>query len=175
MKNTIFLLGIISTILACNFENSNTSKNKSMNETLESKDTSTKNDTNFGEKFVEKSVLNKNEMLALYKTLSIGDTIHVQYKSKVKNVCTKKGCWMNLELTNDKLTHVTFKDYGFFVPKDSKDNIMHVKGKAFVEYTDVKTLKHYAEDAGENQEQIAKINTPKLKYKFIADGVKVIN
>ncbi len=36
-------------------------------------------------------------------------------EAKVKNVCQKKGCWM--EITDDKVAvRMTFKDYKFFVP-----------------------------------------------------------
>jgi hypothetical protein len=70
--------------------------------------------------------------------------------------------------------HVTFKDYGFFVPKDSKGHEMIVEGRAFIEETDVETLKHYAEDAGESEEDIAAITSPKLNYRFIAEGARAV-
>ncbi|HEX9982981.1 MAG TPA: DUF4920 domain-containing protein, partial [Thermoanaerobaculia bacterium] len=39
----------------------------------------------------------------------------------VQNACTRKGCWMELTPEAGKTgVRVTFKDYGFFVPLDSK-------------------------------------------------------
>ena len=43
---------------------------------------------------------------------------------------------------------VTFKDYGFFVPKKSAGYIAIVQGEVRKEWVDVETLRHYAEDAG---------------------------
>jgi hypothetical protein len=79
---------------------------------------------------------------------------------------------MKLELPEEQNAHVTFKDYGFFVPKDSQGEQMLVDGVAFIEKTDVETLKHYAEDAGKSEAEIAKITEPEMNYRFIATGVK---
>jgi hypothetical protein len=51
--------------------------------------------------------------------------------AKVRNVCTKKGCWMELAEGTDKAAtgaRVTFKDYGFFVPKDCAGAAARVEG-----------------------------------------------
>ena len=46
---------------------------------------------------------------------NVGRTVAV--RARVAEVCRMKGCWM--VLTDGALTaRVTFKDYGFFVPKD---------------------------------------------------------
>ncbi len=50
---------------------------------------------------------------------------------KVRMACKKKGCWMELAPTLDKTTQgarVTFKNYGFFVPKDSAGADAKVEG-----------------------------------------------
>jgi hypothetical protein len=49
-----------------------------------------------------------------------GQTVVVE--GHVRRACTRKGCWMELAETSDKNApgcRVTFKDYGFFVPKDA--------------------------------------------------------
>jgi len=45
----------------------------------------------------------------------------VRVEGLVKRACTKKGCWMELAAAEGEGPgcRVTFKDYGFFVPKDS--------------------------------------------------------
>jgi hypothetical protein len=78
---------------------------------------------------------------------------------------------MKLPLVDDAETMVRFKDYGFFVPLDSKGREVVLNGKAFIKETSVKELQHYAEDAGKTAEEIAKITTSKIEYTFLADGV----
>lgn len=78
---------------------------------------------------------------------------------------------MKLALADGTETMVRFKDYGFFMPLDSKDREVIVNGKAFVKKTSVKELRHYAEDAGKTKEEIAKITEPKIEFTFEADGV----
>lgn len=174
----LFLLLISLMILACG---SKDSKQENLRETensteaiSEEKELSIKTDVQFGEEFEATDVKTNSEMLAMYKNLVLGDTIQVQFQSEVQGVCAKKGCWMKLELPEEQNAHVTFNNYGFFVPKDSQGHSMQVNGVAFIEQTDVKTLKHYAEDAGKSEEEIAKITEPKLNYRFIADGVKAV-
>ncbi|MBK6732010.1 MAG: DUF4920 domain-containing protein [Bacteroidetes bacterium] len=41
-------------------------------------------------------------------------------KGTVTSVCQNKGCWMKLDLGNGESMRVTFKDYGFFVPKEKQ-------------------------------------------------------
>jgi hypothetical protein len=142
--------------------------------TTEKKELSIETDSQFGEAFTTTEVKSNSEMLAMYQDLSLGDTIQVQFQSEVESVCAKKGCWMKLELPEDQNAHVTFKDYGFFVPKDSQGHKMLVNGMAFIEETDVETLKHYAEDAGKTQVEIAEITDPQLNYRFIATGAKAV-
>jgi len=127
----------------------------------------------FGEKFTLKNVLEKNEMIKKYKSLKKGDTINVQFKSTIKSVCKKKGCWMKLILNNDEVSFVKFKDYGFFVPLNADSNEAVVNGKAFVEIVSVDELRHYAKDGGKSKEEIAKITKPEITYSFLASGVYI--
>ena len=46
-----------------------------------------------------------------------------------------------------------------------------MNGKAFKEVTTVEELRHYAEDEGKSEEEIAAITEPVEEYKFVADGV----
>jgi hypothetical protein len=34
----------------------------------------------------------------------------------VTDVCKEKGCWMKVKTSDNKITKVSFEDYGFFVP-----------------------------------------------------------
>lgn len=127
----------------------------------------------FGDKIAAVNALSKDEMLKKYRTMKPGDTIAVKFKSKVKDVCQKKGCWMAMELPGGKESFVKFKDYAFFVPLNAAESEAIVSGKAFVSETSVAALRHYAKDGGQSDAEIAKITEPKVEYKFMADGVLI--
>lgn len=124
----------------------------------------------FGEQINDQGVSDKAAMLEQYHNMKEGDTVAMKFRSKVNSVCQMKGCWMRLDL-GDEEVHVTFKDYGFFVPMDIAEEEVIVEGIAYVEMTDVDTLKHFAEDAGKPQEEIDAITEPQLTYAFLSSGV----
>lgn len=126
----------------------------------------------FGEKISEDAYVSSLDAYAKYQTLKAGDTIDLKFTSNIKEVCSKKGCWMKLPAgEGDETVMVRFKDYGFFMPLDSQGKEVIVEGKAFVKETSVEELRHYAEDAGKSAEEIAKITEPKLEMAFEASGV----
>jgi uncharacterized protein YcfL len=127
----------------------------------------------FGDKILADKALTKEQMLQKYKALKPGDTVAVKFKSKIKDVCQKKGCWMAMELPDGKESFVKFKDYAYFVPLNATNQEAIISGKAFVSETSVAQQKHYAKDGGESDEAIAKITQPKVEYKFMADGVLI--
>ncbi len=50
-------------------------------------------------------------------------------EGKVRQVCQMKGCWMQLVPKSATTgVRVTFKDYGFFVPKESEGLIARLEG-----------------------------------------------
>ncbi|WP_395064446.1 DUF4920 domain-containing protein [Flavobacterium sp.] len=127
----------------------------------------------FGEKFVASKVLTNKEMLKKYKTLKKGDSVAVKFKSTIKEVCKKKGCWMQMDLSDDNQSFVRFKDYGFFVPLNADNSEAIVNGIAFIDVVTVDELKHYAKDAGKSQAEINKITKPEITYAFKATGVLI--
>jgi len=66
---------------------------------------------------------------------------------------------------------VKFKDYGFFVPKNSADHHAIISGWAFIDTITVAEQKELALDNDASQEEIQKINSPKIELQFVADGV----
>src|SRR5688500_2602048 len=91
----------------------------------------------FGGKIVADNAITKEQMMNKYKNLKPGDTVAVKFKSKINDVCQKKGCWMAMELPNGQESFVKFKDYGFFVPLNAADSEAIVSGKAFISETSV--------------------------------------
>lgn len=124
----------------------------------------------FGEKITEQGFVNGEEFL---KRLGTKDSLEIKIKAPITSVCQKKGCWMHVDLGNDKSMMVRFKDYGFFVPKDAEGDEVLMQGKAFKETLTVEMLRHYAEDAGKSKEEIMVITEPQEKLSFEASGVIV--
>lgn len=127
----------------------------------------------YGDAISKESALSKEQMLTKYATLKEGDTINVKFRTKINSVCAKKGCWMNVALTDKEQAFVKFKDYAFFMPLDSKGDEVIVNGKAFVSIESVDDLRHYAKDAGKSKDEINSITESKKSYSFLADGVLI--
>lgn len=97
----------------------------------------------------------------------------VKVEAEVESVCQAKGCWMKVKLADGNTMRVTFKDYGFFVPKDISGKKIIFEGTPEVTTTSVDEQRHYAQDAGKSKEEIAKISEPKRELTFVATGVLV--
>lgn len=99
----------------------------------------------FGEEISAEEVPGADKMVT---KLSESDTVKVKFTAEIEDVCQMKGCWMTLKSQNGDRIRVTFKDYGFFVPKDAADKEVIVEGMATMGSLDEATAKHYADDAG---------------------------
>jgi len=97
----------------------------------------------------------------------------VKFAAKVNDVCQSKGCWMRLSI-GDEEAMVKFKNYGFFMPKNIADKEVIVQGKAFIAEVSIEEQRHYAEDAGKSEEEIAVIIQVEKTLSFEADGVLLI-
>jgi hypothetical protein len=130
----------------------------------------------FGEKIDAKGALAYDAVLPQLKKLNGSDKLeNVKVTGTVNAVCQAKGCWMNIASEKGETNLlVKFKDYAFFMPKDLAGKKVVMQGYAFKEVTDVPTLRHFAEDAGKSKEDIAKITKAKEEYKFMADGVLIL-
>ncbi len=122
----------------------------------------------FGEKIKKNKAITAEE-LAFF--LEDNMEFSGQLKGKVESVCKVKGCWMNVSGENGGEVFIQFKDYGFFMPMDIEGQEVIMQGKGYYEITTVDELKHYAEDEGKSEEEIAKITEPEKELKFMADGV----
>lgn len=99
----------------------------------------------------------------------------VRFEGEITSTCPKKGCWMNVASGRDTV-FVRFQDYGFFVPTDGMEGKRTiVEGEAFFDTLSVADRRHYAEDAGASEEELAAITEPELKLAFMATGVMIEN
>lgn len=161
MKKVLFALLLVAIVFAC--------KNESKTEEVieESQEMAY---ASFGDKIEANGAITASEMAERFNSLSAGDTLITKVSAKINEVCSSKGCWMKLDLGNSDEVMVRFKDYGFFMPLNAEGEVI-INGKAYVTETSVDELRHYAEDAGESAEEIAKITEPKKTFSFVADGV----
>lgn len=127
--------------------------------------------TSFGDEISEDKAITSQEMFTKFENLKLGDTINTKFVSEIKELCSKKGCWMKLSLSKESETMVRFKDYSFFMPLDAQGKEVVLTGKAFLKITTVAELQHYAEDAGKSKEEIAQITAAKKEFAFEANGV----
>ncbi len=126
-------------------------------------------DSFYGEKIDHADLISSTE---LNEILNENSEAQVKLEAEILTTCKMKGCWMTVKLDNGDEMRVTFKDYGFFVPKDSVDGKKTIiAGTIKKDVTDVEALKHFAQDSGETPEEIAKIVEPKKELTFIATGV----
>ena len=122
----------------------------------------------FGENIEEGSIIENSKIQNLFLAKEKFDA---KLKAKVTDVCQMKGCWMKIEIGDEKDIMVNFKDYSFFVPKNIIGKEVIVSGEAFKRNISVDELKHYARDRGENESAISLIVEPKEIYSLTAKGV----
>ena len=122
----------------------------------------------FGAKISEKGAISATELI---QKMDKKEEVKAKVSGVVESVCKVKGCWMKVKLDDGQTMHVTFKDYGFFVPKDIAGKTVVFEGIAKVKTTPVDELKHYAEDAGKSKDEIAQITEPEKAVSFVANGV----
>lgn len=159
MIRSIFAIIVTGLLFACNSGN-----------VKQQQVTETDKDDNgyYGEQISVENPVSGEKVIIM---LGEQDSVWVCMKSKIVINCQKSGCWMDLDVGNEDVIKVTFKDYAFFVPLDSKGKTATVEGFAKKELIPVDMLKHYAEDEGKSQEEIDAITAPEFAYTFEAIGV----
>jgi len=94
----------------------------------------------------------------------------VKTEGTVSTVCQGSGCWMILK-SGDQSVRVTFKDYGFFVPKDSAGATAVMEGVFNVKTIPEATAKHYAGETPGGKPDTIKGDQKELS--LVASGVEI--
>ena len=102
---------------------------------------------------------------------NLGKTIRL--KARVIKVCKVKGCWMIIQSAKNS-ARVTFKDYGFFVPKNSSGKQVILEGIMTESIITEADARHYAEDDGKSKKEIEKIKGDQKEYSFVATSVTIL-
>ena len=127
-------------------------------------------ESSFGADISEGKIISSDLVIA---TMGDSESMELRVEGEIKEVCQSKGCWLTMDLGNGESMRVTFKDYGFFVPKDSHGFRAVIEGVAQLEEQTVATLQHYAEDEGKSRKEIEAITEPVQKLTFVASGVMI--
>ena len=99
-----------------------------------------------------------------------GETILIS--GTIADVCTRKGCWLVVS-DGSRQMRVTFKDYAFFVPKDSHGRPVLLEGVVSEQEISEEDAKHYAGEAtsGPKPEEIT---GPQTVVTMEATGVVIL-
>ncbi len=88
--------------------------------------------------------------------------------TSITKVCQKKGCFFISQIDN-QVVRVSFKDYGFFIPTDSSNKDVTLKGKLIQTKLSEERAKHYREDLGLAKDSLVAGST----YEFVASAVAI--
>ncbi|MDT0557285.1 DUF4920 domain-containing protein [Ichthyenterobacterium sp. W332] len=164
MKKILFIFCLVCLVTSCKEDKKEVANDYEIEQTKDLAYAS------FGMEINDNDALESESMAKHYKTIKAGDSINSKFRGTIKEVCSKKGCWMTLDIGDEEEVMVRFKDYGFFMPLNAEGEVV-INGKAFVKETSVEELRHYAEDAGKSEEEINAITEPERTLAFEADGV----
>jgi hypothetical protein len=167
MKTIIYISILAFGLVACQ----NNEKDNSQEEVIEVSEIPV-NYAVYGEEITSGDIETYQEF---DEKLNLEDTVYVKLAGTIDKTCTVKGCWMKVNVDGvEEPLHITFKDYGFFVPKDGMEGKETVfEGIAYVDTISVEMLRHYAEDEGLAQEEISAIIEPEVVVTFEASGVLI--
>lgn len=127
--------------------------------------------TEFGPEKVDVSkAISTEELLANFE----GKTeMEATFKAEINEVCSKMGCWINIDKGDGETFMVRFKDH-FTIPTDIEvGTVAYLTGTAIQDTIPVDEQRHYLEDANAPQEEIDAITEDKFEMTFIADGIKL--
>ncbi|MCB9255751.1 MAG: DUF4920 domain-containing protein [Chitinophagales bacterium] len=155
MKNLLFYVSLALSLFSCNTKS-------------QSENTTSNEFEYYGEEINPEGAIAAEDFFDVFTE---GDSIELKLRGTVQDVCTKKGCWMTLEIGEAEQLMVRFKDYGFFVPLNCDGRTAVIEGWAYKDGLTVEELKHYAFDAGKSEEEINAITEAEVSYTFMAKGV----
>jgi hypothetical protein len=162
MKKLVLFGSIIFALSSCGSKSNEEKVNPEVDSTVIA--------AKFGADIEESGAITMDSLVAM---INGGATTveNVKVEGKINAACQTKGCWMTVDKSDGSTMRVSFKDYGFFVPKDCAGKQAVMMGRAFVDTTSVEDLRHYAKDDGKSKEEIEKITEPEYALSFEADGV----
>lgn len=93
------------------------------------------------------------------------------FEGDLVEVCSKAGCWVNIDKGNGDLFMVRFKGHFTIPPATEAGTGAYLHGYAYMDTVSVEDLRHFAEDAGKSEAEIMAITEPEYELNFEADGI----
>lgn len=124
-----------------------------------------------GAEFDKSTAISSEELVAELASFD-GSAKDLMFTAEITEACQKKGCWMKVSPGSEDI-RVSFKDYDFFVPLDSKGHSTTLNGTLYYDTLTVEQLRHYAMDANATQDSLDKITEPIITLSYEATGVYV--
>ncbi|WP_176466202.1 DUF4920 domain-containing protein [Aliifodinibius salipaludis] len=122
----------------------------------------------YGSEFPDDAQFFAPRYLVRNSNLFKGQTVAT--KGTIKQVCQKKGCFFMLAAGENDI-RITFKDYKFFIPTDAAGAEVQLTGTFKVKPLTEEQAKHYAEDVGEDPNEVRKSGK---EYNIVATSVMII-
>jgi hypothetical protein len=116
--------------------------------------------------------INVKEMLEAFDAQKGEQTF--TFLAPIEEVCSKAGCWINVDKGNGETFMVRFKDHFTIPPKTKIGTQAYLHGIAYMDTISVELLRHFAEDAGKSKAEIEKITKPEFELNFEADGITLV-
>lgn len=105
-----------------------------------------------------------------------GDESDITISGVITEVCTHQGCWIRLKDPANPDAGDLFvrtKGHAYLVPLNCKGRNALVHGRCEFSEMSVDEQKHYADEAGHSEAEIAKITQPKRMITFHADSIMI--
>ncbi len=169
MKKLLVIISLISIIASCD-NNPEEKKTKDI-----PKKTFVKKAVNDTKSLYGKEIQSDKigDIRRLPGLLESAPTAEVNFTGYIKEVCQSSGCWIDIDLGNDEVVHVTFKDEAFVVPKNIAGKTVVIEGVGTKEVISVEMQKKAAKAEGLSQKEINAITEPIAEYYYEATGVLV--
>ena len=110
MKKLLFAPALMLSILSC--QNTSEKVETVQEEIIE---TAPAQMAYFGSQITEENAV---DLSTIQASLGEQDSLNVKLTGTIEKVCQVKGCWMTMPYGEGESMRVSFRDYGFFVPKD---------------------------------------------------------
>ncbi len=124
-----------------------------------------------GVEFDQSGALSPDQLIEVVSSFEGGEK-ELMFTTTITENCEKKGCWMTVA-AGDQDIRVSFKDYEFFVPLDSKGHQTTLNGVLFYDTLTVEQLRHFAMDANATEDSLNTITEPIITLSYEATGVYV--
>ncbi len=114
------------------------------------------------------------KVIALEKAISDVEKLAskpVKIEGEIKDVCQAKGCWL-VVTDGERAMRVSFKDYGFFVPKDAAGKKVVLEGTVEKKTISEMHAQHIAEESKEKKDP-STIKGPQQIITMVATGVEI--